>query len=61
MTDELKPCPFCNGVCIAHERFHMTCVRCGADGPDADTDDLTSATSEWNRRDGERRTAPAGG
>jgi hypothetical protein len=45
-----SPCPFCGGVVLAREGFHMTCIRCGADGPDGDWADEVAASAAWNRR-----------
>lgn len=52
MSNDLEPCPFCNGVCIARAGHHMTCVRCGAEGPDADNATDEEAIAQWNRREG---------
>jgi hypothetical protein len=50
MPTDLKDCPFCGGVNIVPEGFHMTCWSCGADGPDGDNKDKESRIVAWNRR-----------
>ena len=45
-----EPCPFCGSVVLSREGFHMTCIRCGADGPDGDWADDAAAVAAWNRR-----------
>ncbi|WP_143074059.1 Lar family restriction alleviation protein [Roseateles sp. YR242] len=50
MGTDLKPCPFCGGINIVHCAHHMFCCRCGAEGPDADTQHLEDTAEAWNRR-----------
>lgn len=45
-----KPCPFCGSEALTQEGFHLTCLNCGACGPDADDDDGSSVVSAWDRR-----------
>lgn len=45
-----KDCPFCGSVVLAQEGFHLTCLRCGADGPDADSLAVEAVVAAWNRR-----------
>jgi hypothetical protein len=47
---DAMPCPFCGGINIVREGFHLCCWACGADGPDADTGDEESLIAAWNRR-----------
>ena len=53
MSEELKPCPFCEGVCLylhqeTEEQWLVVCLDCGASGPYAASD--KQAISAWNRR-----------
>lgn len=50
MTEQLKPCPFCEGVNVIHSGYRMYCHACGAEGPDADSADESAAIAAWNRR-----------
>lgn len=43
-------CPFCGSANILREDFHMCCLHCGAEGPDADEDSLEAIIEAWNRR-----------
>lgn len=52
MTDDLKPCPFCQSEDIRAfdigKTFVLYCYECCASGPEADT--LEGAVEGWNRR-----------
>lgn len=45
-----KDCPFCGSILLAQEGFHLTCLRCGAAGPDADSLAVDAVVAAWNRR-----------
>lgn len=54
MTEQLKPCPFCNGRNLetvfpanAATCGVIACRTCGAEGPDAGPGEIIAA---WNRR-----------
>lgn len=49
-AEALMPCPWCGSIVLARENAHMFCVRCGADGPDADEVSDEAARAAWNRR-----------
>ena len=51
-------CPFCNSVALSRAGGHMTCIRCGAEGPDADEPTDEAAIAAWNRRDGQHDRLP---
>lgn len=52
LTDDLKPCPFCQSEDIRAfdigKTFVLYCYECCASGPEADT--LEGAVEGWNRR-----------
>ena len=50
MLAHAKDCPFCGSVVLAQEGFHLTCMRCGAAGPDADSLAAEAVIEAWNRR-----------
>lgn len=45
-----QPCPFCGGINILQEGYHLFCYACGANGPDADNDDDEERAAAWNTR-----------
>lgn len=53
MSEELKPCPFCGGKALLHERSQApeawVYCRCGGAGPMSETDD--GAKAKWNQRE----------
>jgi hypothetical protein len=49
-TPDAKPCPFCGGINICTEGYHLFCFSCGADGPDADDDSDEARLAAWNQR-----------
>jgi hypothetical protein len=44
------PCPFCGGAALTRIGFHLSCVRCGTEGPDADDASEEAIEARWNRR-----------
>jgi hypothetical protein len=57
---EVKPCPFCGSHYVAlymSHILHVTCIDCGADGPQAEVNDMGGSThpgfialERWNLR-----------
>lgn len=64
VRDELPvlSCPFCSSIVLLRCGFHVTCMRCGAEGPDGDENTDVSAIVAWNRRatEDKRPAAPKG-
>lgn len=50
MFAKSKDCPFCGSFVLAQEGYHLTCMRCGAAGPDADSLAVEAVIEAWNRR-----------
>ena len=48
---QLKPCPFCGGhMHMLRYRERLSCMNCGAEGPDGKAQDLQSLLTAWNTR-----------
>lgn len=52
MSEELKPCPFCDNRDVEHYGEYVHCPKCLADGPyfAGTEDDEDFATQAWNTR-----------
>jgi len=49
-TEAPDPCPFCGSIVLARSVYCMTCIQCGAAGPDGDHATDEAAIAAWNSR-----------
>ena len=62
MMEDIKPCPFCGGIDLVHERqgpsaHYIYCDGCRCEGPGARL--FGEAIKLWNTRDGKMEETDA--